>query len=64
MVEKQPFRVALADYSTTYSPFFSEGEFDALITKLTGVRLLPRTESVGNAALITEAIITMTGSLR
>lgn len=42
VVEKQPFRVSLADYSTTYSPFFSEGEFDALITKLTGVRLLPR----------------------
>lgn len=42
VVEKQPFRVALSDYSTTYSPFYSEGEFDALITKLTGVRLLPQ----------------------
>lgn len=41
VTEKQPFRVALADYRTTYSPFYSEGEFDALITKLTGVRLLP-----------------------
>lgn len=42
VIEKQPFRVALSDYSTTYSPFYSEGEFDALITKLTGVRLLPQ----------------------
>lgn len=40
VAEKQPLRVALGDYRYTYSPFYSEGEFDALITKLTGVRLL------------------------
>ncbi|MCM1417403.1 MAG: ABC transporter substrate-binding protein, partial [Roseburia sp.] len=43
--EKQPLRVALDSYSYTYSPFYSEGDFDAFITKLTGVRLLERDRS-------------------
>ncbi len=43
--EKQPLRVALGSYSYTYSPFYSEGEFDAFITKLTGVRLLTHDRS-------------------
>lgn len=53
VAEKQSLRVAIDDYSYTYSPFYSEGEFDALITKLTGVRLLEQDRS---GKLVTDGI--------
>lgn len=38
--EEHALKIASNSYSYTYSPFYEEGEFDALINDLTGVRLL------------------------
>jgi len=39
-VQERPLKIAANSYSYTYSPFYSDGEFDTLINDLTGARLL------------------------
>lgn len=39
-VQERPLKIAASNYSYTYSPFYSDGDFDALINNLTGTRLL------------------------
>lgn len=38
--EKRALKIATNSYSYTYSPFYEDGEFDALVNDLTGVHLL------------------------
>lgn len=46
--EERALKIAANAYSYTYSPFYEDGEFDALVNDLTGVRLLGLDRS-GNA---------------